>query len=74
MANFPQFYDPARIGTLFYPDLAAIAAEAAASGLPPAAQDAEDVHLVVIDMQVDFCHARGNLNVPGALDDIRRTI
>jgi nicotinamidase-related amidase len=74
MVEFPDFYDPSRIGTLFYPDVARIAAEAAAAGLPPASQDQKDVHLMLIDMQVDFCHARGNLNVPGALDDIRRTI
>jgi len=74
MVEFPQFYDPGRIGTLFYPDVARIAAEAAAANLPPAAQDQQDVHLMLIDMQVDFCHARGNLYVPGALADIRRTI
>jgi nicotinamidase/pyrazinamidase len=74
MAAFPSFYDPSRIGTLFYPDQALIADQAAAAHLPPATEDRRDVHLVVIDMQVDFCHQRGNLNVPGALDDIRRTI
>jgi len=74
MANFPKFYDPARIGTLFYPDVAAIAAEAASAGLSPADDDPEDVHLVIIDMQVDFCHAQGSLNVPGALRDIQHTI
>jgi nicotinamidase-related amidase len=72
MAPFPTFYDPARIGTLFYPEMAAIAAEADAAGLPPAAQDAASVQLLVIDMQIDFCHERGSLNVPGALGDIRR--
>lgn len=74
MAQIPSFYDPQRIGTLFYPDVGRIAAEAAAAGLPPAIQDAQDVHLLLIDMQVDFCHPAGNLYVPGALDDLRRTI
>lgn len=74
MADQPTFYDPQRIGTLFYPDMARIAAEAAQAGLPPAAGDRNNVHLVIIDMQVDFCHARGSLNVPGALDDIRRLV
>jgi nicotinamidase-related amidase len=32
------------------------------------------VHLVIVDMQVDFCHDRGNLNVPGSLGDIQRLI
>jgi nicotinamidase-related amidase len=74
MDGFPSFYDPGRIGTLFYPDVARIAAEAAAANLAPAATDARDVRLVIIDMQVDFCHERGSLNVPGSLGDIRRTI
>lgn len=74
MADFPLFYDPARIGALFYADVAAIAAEAIAAGLPPADEDSDDVHLVIIDMQVDFCHPQGSLYVPGALGDIQRTI
>lgn len=74
MAQIPSFYDPSRIGTLFHPNVARVAAEAAAAGLLPAAADAQDVHLVLIDMQVDFCHPGGNLYVPGALDDLRRTI
>jgi len=74
MAQWPSFYDPNRIGALFYPDVARIAAEAAQADLKSAAEDARDIHLVIIDMQVDFCHARGSLNVPGALNDIRRTI
>lgn len=74
MAQFPAFYDPGRIGKLFYPDMAAIAADAAAANLPPAAEDKRNVHLVIIDMQVDFCHDRGNLNVPGSLGDIQRLI
>lgn len=74
MNNFPNFYDPSRIGSLFYPDYQAIAAEAEAAGLPPAAQDNQNVHLVLIDMQVDFCHQEGTLHVPGAAGDIQRVI
>lgn len=74
MAAFPSFYDPDRIGTLFHPDVAAIAADAVAAGLPAAAQDKRHVHLMIIDMQIDFCHSQGNLSVPGALADIRRTV
>jgi nicotinamidase/pyrazinamidase len=70
--TFPRFYQPDRIGTLFYPDVAAIAAEAAAAALPPAAQDEQNVHLLIVDMQVDFCHRQGSLYVPGAEEDIRR--
>jgi len=74
MSQFPRFYDPSRIGTLFQPDVAAIAADAAAAELPPTGDDAQIVHLVLVDMQVDFCHPAGSLYVPGALDDLRRTI
>jgi nicotinamidase/pyrazinamidase len=70
--NFPEFYQPDRIGTLFYPDVAAIAAEAATAELLPAAQDSSNVHLLIVDMQVDFCHQQGTLYVPGAEEDIRR--
>jgi len=72
MNAFPAFYDPNRIGTLFYPDGAAIAADASAANLPAAIADKKKIHLVIIDMQIDFCHDSGSLNVPGSLDDIRR--
>ena len=36
--------------------------------------DEPHVHLLLIDMQVDFCHENGSLYVPGAEGDIRRTI
>ncbi|MBK8902004.1 MAG: hypothetical protein IPM53_12525 [Anaerolineaceae bacterium] len=74
MSKFPSFYDPSRIGTLYYPDVATIAAEATNAGLKPAVEDKENVHLVIIDMQVDFCHEKGSLYVPGAMGDIQRTI
>ncbi|MCH6569205.1 MAG: cysteine hydrolase family protein [Acidobacteria bacterium] len=74
MADFPSCYDPDRIGTLFYPDVAALAQEAAGAGLPPASQDQQRIQLLIIDMQVDFCHPQGTLYVPGALQDIRRLV
>jgi nicotinamidase/pyrazinamidase len=74
MAHSPHFYDPQRIGALLYPDMARIAEEAAAAGLRPASEDARNVHLLLIDMQVDFCHKNGSLYVPGALGDVRRVI
>lgn len=70
--QFPSFYDPGRIGTLFYPDVARIAAEAAAGNMAPASEDEKRVHLLIIDMQIDFCHDSGTLYVPGAQGDIRR--
>ncbi len=74
MAKHPTFYNPQRIGALFHPDAARIAAEAVTAGLPPANQDTRNVHLLLIDMQVDFCHPHGSLYVPGAPGDVQRTI
>jgi nicotinamidase-related amidase len=74
MNNHPNHYDPSRIGTLYYPDYAAIAAEATQANLAPASEDRQNVHLVIIDMQVDFCHPDGSLFVPGSVADIQRTI
>ena len=74
MNNYPSIYNPARIGTLFYPDVATITAEAAKANLSAATEDSQNVHLVIIDMQVDFCHENGSLFVPGAKEDIQRTI
>ena len=74
MKAFPAIYDPGRIGGLHYPDIAAIAASAREANLAPAADDQQSIHLVLIDMQIDFCHAQGSLSVPGALGDVKRTI
>ncbi len=74
MNNLPAFYDPNRIGTLFHPDVAAIANNASTANLSAAITDKQNVHLVIIDMQTDFCHPGGSLYVPGAMDDIRRLI
>lgn len=74
MANFPASYDPNRIGTLFYPDVATLAGDAIKANLPPASEDQTKNHLLIVDMQVDFCHEQGTLYVPGAAEDIRRLI
>ena len=72
MDNTPQFYDPTRVGKLFYPDARQVAAEAEKVNLSPAVEDSRKVQLLLIDMQIDFCHPQGTLYVPGAEDDIRR--
>jgi nicotinamidase-related amidase len=74
MTEFPSFYKPDRIGTLYHPDMSLIAAEAARAGLLPSAGDEKQARLLIVDMQVDFCHEQGSLFVPGAADDIRRLI
>ncbi|MBN1559135.1 hypothetical protein JW998_02720 [candidate division KSB1 bacterium] len=70
----PKFYDPERIGTLFYPDVAEIARDAEAAGLQPVQRDATKILLLLVDMQVDFCHPKGTLFVPGAQQDVQRSV
>ncbi len=74
MGRIPAFHDPERVGTLFHPDVGAIAADAERAGLSPATEDSHRILLLLVDMQVDFCHQGGSLYVPGAEDDIRRVI
>ncbi len=74
MQPFPEYYNPQRIGKLFYPDVAVIAGQAENAALPPADSDKIRTLLLVVDMQVDFCHQGGTLFVPGAANDIRRLI
>lgn len=72
--SLPSFYRPARVGTLFQPDLAAVTREAEAVKLPAAAFDEHPAALLLVDFQIDFCHPTGSLAVPGAVGDLRRTI
>jgi len=74
VTSFPHYYDPKRIGTLFYPDVAAVAEQAQNQHLMSALQDSKKIAFLIIDMQVDFSHGAGTLTVPGALADIRRVI
>ncbi len=78
----PDHYDPAHAAAWAYrPDDAALATAAAAwrvrHGLRPAATDERRVHLLLIDVQKDFCFPEGSLYVAGrsgrgAIDDSRR--
>lgn len=63
-----------RVGTIYQPDLFRLAEEAERVSAPPANGDREKVALVLIDFQIDFCHPTGSLFVPGAVEDLRRTI
>lgn len=79
----PAFYDPQHAEDWSYnPDLAALFTEATAwratHGITPSATDQATVHLLLIDMQKDFCFPRGTLYVGGrsgrgAMDDSKRT-
>ena len=72
--EFPPTYDPRRIGTLYQPDLWAVAKAAEAAKLASAALDTKAYALLLVDFQIDFCHREGSLSVPGAEADLRRTI
>ena len=78
----PTWFDPQHAADWSYrPDAARIAAEAASfrarHALPPSAADETRVHLLLIDVQKDFCFPEGTLYVAGrsgrgAIDDSRR--
>lgn len=72
----PSFLDDKLIGTLFLPRLDKVEAEADTMSLKASAADkaGQRVAMMIIDMQIDFCHKHGTLYVPGAEDDIRRLI
>lgn len=79
----PSFYDPRNAERRAYaPDQLRLLREAAewrrAHALRPAASDRRSLHLLLIDVQKDFCFPEGSLYVAGrsgrgALDDNRRT-
>lgn len=79
----PSFYDPRSAERYGYsPDHADLMAEAVMyrkdHDLKPAASDRRNVHLLLIDVQRDFCFPQGSLFVAGrsgrgAIDDSRRT-
>ncbi len=72
--TFPAFYDPARVGVLAVPDVAAATDAGRSAAVPPASEDSRRVLLLLVDAQVDFIHVDGSLSVPGAVEDTRRTI
>lgn len=79
----PEFYDPANASRWDYvPDQEVLVRRAAEwrveQGVAPAAEDRRRVHLVLIDMQKDFCFPEGTLYVGGrsgrgALEDNDRS-
>jgi len=72
----PSFYDAKKVGSLYLPRFAEVEAEADRLSIPSAAMDkiGAKIVLMIIDMQIDFCHKDGTLYVEGAEDDIRRLI
>src|SRR5688572_16733064 len=78
----PQFFDGKRAADYAYRPDAAVVADAAATwrkqhDIKPAAADETRIHLLLIDVQKDFCFPEGSLYVAGrsgrgAIDDSRR--
>ncbi|WP_394826056.1 nicotinamidase [Pendulispora albinea] len=78
----PEFFDPANAARYHYvPDAQRLFTEAARwrkeYGITPSSRDAWNVHLLLIDVQKDFCFPEGSLYVAGrsgrgAIDDNRR--
>ncbi|MEO1288033.1 MAG: nicotinamidase [Chloroflexota bacterium] len=72
--SYPKFYDSAKVGTLFVPDVESATTAGSEVHLPVDEDNQYDAALLLIDAQVDFIHENGALSVPGAVDDTRRTI
>jgi len=80
--TLPAFYDPKHAASWAYrPDAAALATAAVPwrkqHAIKPSAADEQRVHLLLIDVQKDFCFPDGTLYVAGrsgtgAIDDSRR--
>src|SRR3954467_1730557 len=78
----PHFFDPRNAASWSYrPDAAQLAAAAATHRarhkIKPSAADERRIHLLLIDVQKDFCFPQGSLYVAGrsgtgAMDDSRR--
>jgi len=72
--NFPAFYRPDKVGTLYVPNTAEAINEGREADTLPARTDQERSMLLMVDAQVDFVHEDGALSVPGAVEDTRRTV
>ena len=72
--DFPELYQPDRVGELYVPDTNAAVTAGRALNASPASKAQVKTILLLVDMQVDFVHTDGSLSVPGAVDDTRRVI
>ncbi|MCC6612674.1 MAG: cysteine hydrolase family protein [Anaerolineae bacterium] len=72
--QFPDFYQPGRVGQLYQPDIPGAIERGIALDVAPAEEDQRRQMLLLVDCQVDFIHPQGSLSVPGAVDDTQRTV
>jgi nicotinamidase-related amidase len=74
----PSFHDPSRLDRVALERAALVAQEAdvfrARHRVAPSAHDRVRVAAFGIDCQLGFCHPEASLYVPGAVDDMRRTL
>jgi nicotinamidase-related amidase len=70
----PSFYDPKRVGEVWVERAGVVAEEAAKASVKPASEDATRVVAFGIDCQIGFCTPGASLFVPGAVEDMSRTI
>lgn len=74
----PDFYRPDRVSDIYQERAARVADEAiayrAARGVRPAAEDKFRIAAFGIDCQIGFCHPQASLFVPGAVEDMQRTL
>ncbi|MFW5696283.1 MAG: isochorismatase [Phototrophicaceae bacterium] len=72
--SYADYYTPERIGKLYRPEIDAASRAGLAAGISSSDDDQQRTYLLLIDIQADFCHPDGALFIPGAPDDVRRTV
>jgi nicotinamidase-related amidase len=70
----PKFYDERTVGDVWIERAALVAEEAERCDIAPAANDKERVAVFGIDCQIGFCTPGASLFVPGAVEDMKRSI
>ncbi|MBN2737322.1 MAG: hypothetical protein JXR70_10100 [Spirochaetales bacterium] len=72
--NYPEFYEPERIGQIYLPRTEAIKKQAFAAKAQQKEAPKNRAAFLLIDYQVDFTLPQGALYVPGAEKDLERAI
>ncbi len=70
----PSFYDPSRASEVWVERAGLVAEEAGRASVKPAREDEERICAFGIDCQIGFCTPGASLFVPGAVEDIQRTL
>jgi nicotinamidase-related amidase len=70
----PSFHDPKRVADVWVERAGLVSEEAARAEVKPARDDRERVCAFGIDCQIGFCTPGASLFVPGAVEDMQRTL